>query len=60
MNIQLRDIDTPSSREEAAELLDRLRSWAKTAHPTELAELAPDLRALAGPERPEHGPLSRA
>ena len=60
MNIQLRDIDTPSSREEAAELLDRLRSWAKTAHPTELAELAPDLRALAGPERQEHGALSRA
>lgn len=59
MNVQPRDFDTPTTREEAADLLDRLRGWAAAAHPAELDDLDPALKALVDAEAQGYPTLSR-
>ncbi|QFU07475.1 GTP cyclohydrolase FolE2 [Rhodobacteraceae bacterium THAF1] len=46
MNVHPRDLDTPQDRDEAADLLARLRAWVETAAPEEVRDLDPVLSAM--------------
>lgn len=59
MNIQPRDFDTPATREEAADLLARLRNWAATADAAELNDLDPRLRLLVEGDEVSYPVLDR-
>ncbi|SEO03819.1 GTP cyclohydrolase I [Palleronia pelagia] len=48
MNIHLHDHDGDMSRQEAQRLMARLRAWARSADPDDLATLDPAIRSLAG------------
>ncbi len=60
MNVQTPKNQSSISRDDAAEALEKLRTWAKSASPTEIAELEPAVaRLLPGQEVSNYPSLSR-
>ncbi|MFY0596535.1 MAG: GTP cyclohydrolase I FolE2 [Cognatishimia sp.] len=60
MNIQSSKSETPMTREDAQEALEKLRAWAKAANPTEIAELDPVVaRLIPGQEVSNYPDLKR-
>ncbi|SHG55479.1 GTP cyclohydrolase FolE2 [Cognatishimia maritima] len=61
MNIQSSKADTPMTKEDALEALEKLRAWAKAASPTEIAELDPAVaRLIPGQEVSNYPDLKRS
>ncbi|SPJ24830.1 GTP cyclohydrolase FolE2 [Palleronia abyssalis] len=60
MNLHSREFDTPKDRDEAADLLGRLRAWAESASPEEVADLDPGLALLVTGQSGSYPALKRA